>query len=99
MTESLASAVAGHYGPPGPPDPRDLWRGLIVIWLHKPRGGYGFTIRLECTVVSAAVKSALVDVKLRNGTMVRRQVPIASLRSQSKRHQHALRCQGGDGDG
>lgn len=93
MAESLNPLGVERHGPTGPPGPRDLWRGLIVFWLHKPRGGYGFTIRLECTVVSAATKHALVDVKLRNGTAVRRWVPIASLRETSPRHRHALKVQ------
>lgn len=28
----------------------DLWRGRRVIWRHKPRGGYGFVLRIPVAV-------------------------------------------------
>lgn len=51
------------------PAPRhDLWRGKRVIWRHKPKGGYGYVMRLPVTVVE--VLRATVRIRTETGKFV-----------------------------
>lgn len=36
---------------PQPLGPDDIWPGRLCVWLHTPRGGYGYTIRIPAKVV------------------------------------------------
>lgn len=44
-------------------DPRDLWRGLRVIWRHKPRGGYGFVLKIPAKVLHVTRKRVTIEVE------------------------------------
>ncbi len=41
----------------------DLWVGLRCVWKHKPRGGYGFVIRVPVTVLALYQTQAWVKVE------------------------------------
>lgn len=72
----------------------DLWRGLRVIWLHRPRGGYGYAIRVPCTVQSWTTSHATVEVERADGSRSPRVVSRANLREVSLLHEHGVRMQG-----
>lgn len=63
-----------------------IFRGALVLWLYKPRGGYGYVIPVLATVVSWRVndseglKNVTIDAQRRDGTTVRRTVKAESLR-------------------
>lgn len=59
--------------------------GDHVTWLHVPRGGYGYSMRVDAEIVGLYDKHATVVVKKRSGETVRRRVALASLREKSTR--------------
>ena len=46
----------------------ELYRGRVCVWRHRPRGGYGYVIRIPVTVVSRAARR--VTVRLADGREV-----------------------------
>lgn len=67
-----------------PIDARDIWRGLRVVWLHVPRGGYGYVLRVPATVVSASRTHVTIDAERADRSVVRRVVNIKSIRPMSR---------------
>ena len=71
--------------------PRDisheLFAGALVDWLHTPRGGYGFTIRVPAKIVALNLMGtiAVIEVKTASGATVRRRVAHVSLRQKRDR--------------
>lgn len=57
----------------------DLYRGALVTWLHKPRGGYGFVMPIGATVLAVRQKVAIV-VTTADGREVSRMVDAENLR-------------------
>ena len=41
--------------------------GDTVIWMHKPRGGYGYMIPVPATVVRIYRVNVLIEAKLKDG--------------------------------
>jgi len=41
--------------------------GEMVEWLFTPRGGYGYSYWVPCTVVKVSKKTITIDAKLTNG--------------------------------
>ncbi len=66
--------------------PRDisheLFVGALVDWLHTPRGGYGFAIRIPAEIVSLNLMGtrAVIKFSARDGTRVKRTILHNSLR-------------------
>lgn len=61
-------------------DRRDLWRGLRVFWLHKPKGGYGYEMRIPVQVAKVGAKRVMVEVECGDGTRAKRIVSVSRLR-------------------
>ena len=58
----------------------DFEPGQRVRWIHVPRGGYGFPIPVDATVVKIGEKRVTIQVALGDGRSVRRVVRPESLR-------------------
>jgi hypothetical protein len=60
----------------------ELFNGALVSWVHKPRGGYGFTIVIPAKIVKLSLDGsrATIEVEHRSGRKVRRSVMHTSLR-------------------
>lgn len=58
----------------------DLWPGMLVEWLHVPRGGYGYTIAVPAKVVMATRSRVTIDARLATGGTKRVHVMPESLR-------------------
>lgn len=54
--------------------------GQSVTWRHQPRGGYGYVIPVDGTVVRVTGRRVVIRVPLRNGTRVERRVRPEHLR-------------------
>lgn len=67
---------AALRGPPSGPSP-----GRLMLWLHRPRGGYGYLVPIPAVVVSHAGTWVVIEVARRDGSVVKRRVDVASLRS------------------
>jgi hypothetical protein len=59
--------------------------GDHVTWLHVPRGGYGYSMRVDARILAIHVKQATVQVKTRAGELARRRVALTSLREKPRR--------------
>lgn len=59
-----------------------LSRGSRVVWMHRPRGGYGYTIHIPATVVSIrrTTGRVVIDAEAADGGTKRVTVRAASLR-------------------
>lgn len=57
----------------------DLWPGLICIWIHRPKGGYGFAFRLPVKVLKLFPSRARIEVRTKSGARVERLVSRVSL--------------------
>lgn len=68
----MGADIGGRNDPPSWIGP-----GRILVWRHKPRGGYGFVFRHVVTVVSGTDHSARVRIRLQDGREVT--VPRSSL--------------------
>lgn len=44
------------------------------VWLHEPRGGYGYTLRIPCCVTAETEKRLLIKVMRTDGTIAYRNV-------------------------
>lgn len=60
--------------------PNDIFRGARVVWLHVPRGGYGYEIHVPATVVAVGKHASTIEVITADLRVVRRVVPTGSLR-------------------
>ncbi len=60
----------------------ELFVGALVLWAHVPRGGYGFTLHIPARVVALNPQGdlAVIEVRRRDGNLVRRRVGYKSLR-------------------
>ena len=61
--------------------------GDSITWLHQPRGGYGYVIPVDGTVVRAAGQHVVIRVPLRTGELVERRVRPENLRQREEREQ------------
>ena len=56
--------------------------GQLMLWMHRPRGGYGYSVPIPAVVVSHHAGTwVVIEVELRDGSKVKRRVDVASLRS------------------
>ena len=58
----------------------DIWPGCSVIWLHEPRGGYGFTVRVPGIVRKVTRAQVQIEVARKDGRKVLRYVTPDRLR-------------------
>ena len=61
----------------------DVFPGARVVWLHVPRGGYGFILPVEAEVVSHGGRPSMrvkIQVETRVGKRVNRVVDAENLR-------------------
>lgn len=58
-----------------------LQPGMPVVWIHTPRGGYGFAVPVDVVVVRVGPKRVRIRVALKDGQHVERVVKPESLRS------------------
>lgn len=60
----------------------ELFVGMLVSWIHTPRGGYGYSYPVDATIVALSLDGTCADieVKTRHGKTVKRRVSYASLR-------------------
>ena len=54
--------------------------GTEIIWLHEPRGGYGYVFRIPGVVVGHGRDRGKIEVAKANGEKVQRFVKEQSLR-------------------
>lgn len=54
--------------------------GYRITWLHQPRGGYGYVIPVDGTVVRVAGQRVVIRVPLKSGALVDRRVRPENLR-------------------
>jgi len=64
--------------------------GDRVTWLHVPRGGYGYSMRIDAEILTMHGKHATVRVKARDGALVRRRVALSSLREKPRKSSSPL---------
>jgi hypothetical protein len=60
----------------------ELSPGMLVRWIHNPRGGYGFAVPVDAVVVRVGPKRVRIRVPLKDGRHVERIVAPESLRSE-----------------
>ena len=55
--------------------------GALVLWMHKPRGGYGYTIPVDAriTALNQNGDRATIEVKTKVGARVSRTVKTSAL--------------------
>lgn len=60
----------------------ELFVGMLVSWIHTPRGGYGYSYPVNATIVALSLDGTRVDIEVqtRQGETVKRRVSYASLR-------------------
>lgn len=58
----------------------ELFCGCLVKWLHKPRGGYGYTVPVPAKVLAVRRTSITIAARTKDGREVTRHVPFESLR-------------------
>jgi len=56
-----------------------LWRGLLAVWNHQPRGGYGYLFRIPAEVVSVDGDRVTILVEKADGTKAERTVARSSV--------------------
>lgn len=64
--------------------PDDVFSGRLMLWIHRPRGGYGYDVAVPAVVLSHAARPGtwvVVEVSRRDGSKVSRRVDVSSLRS------------------
>lgn len=56
--------------------------GALVVWMHKPRGGYGYLIPVEAKIVALNPQGnrMVIEVPTANGARVHRSVGVDALR-------------------
>lgn len=56
--------------------------GALVVWMHAPRGGYGYSCPVPARIVALNPPGdrAIILARKRDGSEVRRSVHVASLR-------------------
>lgn len=56
--------------------------GMLVTWLHVPRGGYGYAVPVDAKVVALNLQGnrAVIEVQTKDGRTVRRRVDLDRLR-------------------
>ena len=63
--------------------PGDVFEGALVTWMHTPRGGYGFSMPIDATVVAYGLRPStivVIEVTSKSGRVLRRHVRAESLR-------------------
>lgn len=63
---------------------KDLWVGLSVIWIHKPREGYGYVMPITVNIHKINKKSVSILVPRKDGNVSIRNVSPDSLIDLSK---------------
>lgn len=60
----------------------EVFVGALVMWMHTPRGGYGYTVPVPGQVVALNPQGdrATIEVAKSSGAKVRRSVLTGSLR-------------------
>lgn len=61
----------------------DVFPGALVLWLHTPRGGYGYVLPIEAKIVASQRRpreSVTIEVQTRAGQAVLRRVQAKNLR-------------------
>lgn len=64
--------------------PSDVFPGHLVMWLHQPRGGYGYVLPIPARVIRhARIPGTWVEIEVEktDGTLVRRRVRVENLRA------------------
>ena len=59
----------------------ELQADMLVVWIHNPRGGYGFAMPIDVVVVRVGPKHVRIRVPLKDGRHVERVVLPLSLRA------------------
>lgn len=62
----------------------DVFPGRLMLWIHRPRGGYGYEVAVPAVVLSHASRPGtwvVVEVPRRDGSKVSRRVDVSSLRA------------------
>lgn len=60
--------------------PDDIYRGALVVWIHVPRGGYGYQLPIRAKVLLVGREKARIEMKKKDGSLVERVVKVDSLR-------------------
>lgn len=58
----------------------DIFPGALVLWLHTPRGGYGYTIQVSARVIRVKRDRVRIAAKRQDGSEVERSVLPEKLR-------------------
>lgn len=62
---------------------QDFQIGEAVTWLHQPKGGYGYVIPVNATVVKVGKCQVQIDAELKDGGTKRTFVLPLNLRKRS----------------
>jgi len=54
--------------------------GAPATWIHVPRGGYGYQVPVDATILKLHGKTCTIEVTTRAGTKVKRRVSVENLR-------------------
>lgn len=65
-----------------PVQSHEAFIGALVVWMHKPRGGYGYVIPVEAKIVALNLQGdrMVIEVPTANGSRVQRSVGVTALR-------------------
>lgn len=63
-------------------EPHEAVVGASVVWMHTPRGGYGYAIPVNAQIAALSHQGdrAVIEAVNKAGEVVRRNVKISSLR-------------------
>lgn len=70
--------------------PSWAWEGRRCVWLHTPRGGYGFTLRIPVRILNCGKTRARVHVEQAGKSTW---VPYTSLLDANMRNEDGRRCE------
>lgn len=65
-----------------PVESHEAFVGLLCVWEHTPRGGYGYVCPVDAKIVALNLQGdeATISVSRRDGRQVKRRVKTSALR-------------------
>jgi hypothetical protein len=63
--------------------PDDVFVGACVVWMHTPRGGYGYSMPVDAKVLGHSLRphtQVTIEVKTKKGAALVRHVKAENLR-------------------
>lgn len=66
--------------------------GALATWRHTPRGGYGYTMSVNATIVIVHGELVIIEAETRTGAIVKRRVLASSLRERPRPRPAGVVC-------